>query len=246
MVFWYSASDRDAQIFSAQEGSAHRASLPYFVVGPQLSRDLYWMAISGTLSPASPFAAFHSRRPGILPLCRGTATFSSATLAMDPSGHYRCGDLAGVRFSHRGFRRANADAQFSSNCSADRQGDGPERSYLCLGKFAATLQFFRQADGDPFRELLTSGWRIRQPASRDDRQREESASGDVEDVSGRLGRAPATAHHRHVTIGTLLGSASNDAISSASRVPRGLSRRFRGRWRNNLSAALTSGLGHRA
>src|ERR1700747_1640846 len=132
MVFWYSASDRPAQIFSAQDGFAHRERAAYFVVGPQLFGDLYWMAISGTLSFGSASAAFASRWRGILTLCRGTAIFSSATLAMDPSGHYRCGDPAGDRFSGRGLRSANADAQFSPDCSAHRREDEPERSYLCL------------------------------------------------------------------------------------------------------------------
>src|SRR5438093_8525696 len=156
MVFWYSASDRDAQIFSEQEGSAHRAGAAYFVVGPQLSGDLYWMAISGTLSSAGSSAAVDSRRPGVLAFCSGTPTFSSATLAMDPSRHYRCSGPVDDGFSHRCLCSANADAQFSSDCSADRQGDGPERSHLCLGKLPATLQFFRPSHGDAFRKLHTS------------------------------------------------------------------------------------------
>jgi hypothetical protein len=41
-----------------------------------------------------------SRGPGVLALCRGTATFSSVTLAMDPSRHYWCGRSAGDRLSH--------------------------------------------------------------------------------------------------------------------------------------------------
>src|SRR6266403_1557985 len=67
---------------------ANRERAAYFVVGPQLSGDLYWMAISGTLSFGSTSAAFDSRWPGFLTLCGGTATFSPATLAMDPSRHY--------------------------------------------------------------------------------------------------------------------------------------------------------------
>jgi hypothetical protein len=63
---------------------------------------------------------------GVLTLCRGTATFSSTALAMDPSRHYWCGSPAGDRFSRRGLRSANADAQFSSDCSVHRQGDDPE------------------------------------------------------------------------------------------------------------------------
>src|SRR5215471_4514242 len=120
MVFWYSASDWNIQIVSARDSCAYRERVVYFLVGPQLSRDLYWMAVSGTLSFGSTSAAFHSRRPGFLALCRGTLAFASAALAMDPSGGYWGGCPTGDRFSHRGFRSANADAQFSPNCSADR------------------------------------------------------------------------------------------------------------------------------
>ena len=77
--------------------------------------------------------------------------------------------LPAIGFLVCGLRSANADAQFSPDCSAHRQGDEPERSYLCLGKLPATLQFLRPADGDAFRELLTLGWRLRQPASRGER-----------------------------------------------------------------------------
>ena len=61
----------------------------YFLVRPQLSGDLCWMAISGTLSFASASAAVDSRRPGVLALCRGTTTLFSATLAIDPNMHCR-------------------------------------------------------------------------------------------------------------------------------------------------------------
>ena len=94
-----------------------------------------------------------------------TATFSSATLAMDPNRHHRCGRAASDRFSHRGLYSSNADARFSPDCSADRQGNETERSYLCLGKFPTALQFLRPADGDAFRKLFTPGWRLRHPAS---------------------------------------------------------------------------------
>src|SRR5436309_7812239 len=126
-----------------------------------LSCDLCWMAISGTLSSGSASAALDSRRPGVLAVCRGTATSSSATLAMDSNRHYRCGRAASDRFSHRRLCSANADARVSPGCSADRQGDERERSYLCLGKYPTTLQFLRPADGDAFRELYTLGWRLR-------------------------------------------------------------------------------------
>src|ERR1051326_1503820 len=131
------------------------------MVGAELPGNLYWMAISGTLSFTSATAAFASRRPGIFTLCCGTATFSSPALAMDSNRHHWCGVVAGDSFSHRCFCSANADAQFSAHRSADRQGDDAERPHLCLGKFAATLQFFRSADGDAFRELNTLGRRLR-------------------------------------------------------------------------------------
>src|SRR5438128_5759418 len=153
-------------MFSTQEHCSQRAGPAYFVVGSQLSGDLYWMAISRTLSSASASAVINSRGPGVLALCRGTATFSSAALAMDPSRHYWCGRPASDRFSHRGLCSANADAKFSSDCSAHRRGDEPERSYLCLGKLPATLQFFEPAAGDAFRELHASDWGLCQPASR--------------------------------------------------------------------------------
>ena len=127
--------------------------------------DLCWMAIFGALSSGRASAAVDSRGPGVLALCRKTATFSSATLAMDPNRHHWCGHPASDSFSHRGLCSANADARFSPGCSADRQGDETERSYLCLGKFPTTLQFLRPADGDAFRKLFTPGWRLRQPAS---------------------------------------------------------------------------------
>src|SRR5215471_21364323 len=123
------------------------------------------MAISGTLSFASASAAVDSRRRGVLTFCRATSTFFWAAMAMDPNRHCRGNRPAGDSFSHRGLRRANEDAQFSPDCSTDRPGDEPERSDLCLGKPTATLQFLRTADGYSFRELLTLGWRLRQPAS---------------------------------------------------------------------------------
>ena len=144
---------------------SYRAGPAYFLVRSQLSGHLCRMAISGTLSFASASAAVDSRRPGVRTLCRRTTTLFSATLAIDPNRHHRGDRAANDKFSPRGLCSANADAQFSPDCSADRQGDEPERSYLCLGKFAATLQFFRPADGYSFRELLTLGWRLRQPAS---------------------------------------------------------------------------------
>ena len=142
-----------------------RGDPAYFVVRPHLSCDLYWMAISGTLSSGSASAAVDSRGPGVLALCRKTATFSSATLAMDPNRHHRCGRAPSDGFSHRGLYSQSADARFSPDCSADRQGDETERSYLCLGKFPTALQFLRPADGDAFRKLFTPGWRLRHPAS---------------------------------------------------------------------------------
>ncbi len=147
------------------ESCVSRRDPASFVVRSHLSCDLCWMAISGTLSSGSASAAFGSRGPGVLALCRGTATFSSATLAMDPNRHHRCCCPACDRFSHRGLCSANADAPFSPCCSADRQGDERHRSYLCLGKYPTTVQFLRPADGDAFRELHTLGWRLRQPAS---------------------------------------------------------------------------------
>src|SRR5262245_13892279 len=197
------------------------------------------MAISGTLSFASASAAVDSRRPGVLTFRRRRATFSSTALAMDPNRHCRGSRPAGDSFSVRGLCRANEDAQFSPDCSTDRQGDEPERSYLCLGKPAATLQFFRPADGYSFRELLTLGWRLRQPASRGDKQREESASGDVGDVSGRLENAPSGAHYRHVDGGPVLVGSSHDSISCASRLPSRISCGGRDQWPYNLPSALT-------
>src|SRR5437867_11476794 len=98
------------------------------------------MAISGTLSFGSASAAFDPRRPGVLMLYRGTAAFSSATLAMDQNRNYWCGRRAGDRFPHRGVCDAGEGTRFSPDCSADRCADERERSYLCLGKFPATLQ----------------------------------------------------------------------------------------------------------
>ncbi len=107
----------------------------------------------------------HYHGPGVRALRRETTTLFSATLAIDPNRHHRCGRGTDDRFSPCGLYSANADAIFPPYCSAHRPGDETERSHLCLGKFPATLQFFRPTDGNAFRELLTLGWRLRQPAS---------------------------------------------------------------------------------
>ena len=127
------------------------------------------LASVGALSSGCASAAFDSRGPGILALCRQTARFPAATLAMDPNRHYWCGHPASDSFSHRGLCSAKADARFSPGCSADRQADERDRSYLCLGKFSTALQFLRPADGDAFRKLLPPGWRLCQPTSRGER-----------------------------------------------------------------------------
>src|SRR5215467_11388276 len=116
------------------------------------------MAISGALSFGGNSVAFDSGWSGVLTLYHGTATFSWAALAVDSSRHHWCGGPAGDGLSGRGFRCAKANAQLSSDRSADSQGDEAERSHLCLGKFAAALQLFRPAHGDTFCELFTSCW----------------------------------------------------------------------------------------
>ena len=149
----------------AAEACLLRGNPAYFLVWPQLPGHLRRVAISGALSFACASAVVDSCRPGVRALRRETTTLFSATLAIDPNRHHRCGRAADDRFSPCGLYNANAHALFPPNRSAHRPGDETERSHLCLGKFPAILQFFRPTNGNAFRELLTLGWRLRQPAS---------------------------------------------------------------------------------
>src|ERR1041385_749823 len=109
------------------------------------------MAISGALSFASVCAAVGSCRREVFTIYGGTTTLFSPKVAIDSNRHLRRGCAASGRFSPSRLHRARPDARFSPPGPEDRQGDDTERSYLCLGKFTATLQFFGSADGNALR-----------------------------------------------------------------------------------------------
>ena len=138
---------------------------------------IFWLVLSylaifigwrfpGHYHLASASAAFDSRRPGVLTFCRGSSdVLLNARWRWIRTGIVGAAALPAIGFLVGAFVVRTQTLDFLPIVQTDRQGDEPERSYLCLGKSPATLQFFRPADGDAFRELLTPGWRLRQPAS---------------------------------------------------------------------------------